>query len=93
MKVDNEGNLWVVGEFLTIGAMTVNRIAKFNTSTNTWSRLMDADENIGHPSGAIYSIEIDDENLYIGGQSWGADTSRLQCIRKFNFSTLQWSLL
>jgi trimeric autotransporter adhesin len=93
MKVDSDGNLWVGGEFTSIGSITVNRIAKFNTSTNTWSRLMDNDGNVGHPSGAIYSMEISGDDLYIGGQSWGADTSRLQCIRKYNFTTQEWSAL
>lgn len=93
MEVDSEGNLWVAGEFTTIGALTVNRIAKFNTSTNTWSRLFDNDENVGHPTGAIYSMELSGDDLFIGGQSWGADTSRLQCIRRYNFTTQQWTAL
>jgi hypothetical protein len=67
MAFDAAGNLYVGGEFANIGGVTnVNCIAKYNISTNTWTKL---GSGIQYSAGKnIRAIEISSEGtVFIGG--------------------------
>jgi len=85
-------NLYVGGSFTTTADSTVtnlNRIAKYNTSTNTWSAL--ANNGL---SNTAQALAVSDGILYVGGnfaQTADGAVTNLNRIAKFNTSTNTWS--
>ncbi len=95
LAVFDDGNgpaLYAAGNFTTAGGVTVNRVAKWNPQSQTWSAL--GSGTVGVNSTARCLGVYDDGNgdaLYIGGdfdQAGGAPASR---VAKWNGST--WSAL
>ena len=56
---DNQGNLYVGGEFTEAGGVSVNYIAKWDGSN--WSKLGEGTDNY------VLSLEHSNNNLYVGG--------------------------
>ena len=68
LAVDSTGNVYVGGDFLTVtntdgSIVTVNRIAKWNPNSNTWSALGSGTNS------DIYALSVysNSNNLYVGG--------------------------
>ena len=63
------GEVYVGGSFFTVGNVTMNRIARFNPATNTWSALGTGGGNgVGGVTNPIVSaLAVIGNDLYIGG--------------------------
>ena len=80
-------NIYVGGNFTTAGAITANRIAKWN-GTNTWSSLGSGTDN------TVETISIDSSNnIYVGGFFITAGGSAANRVAKWNPLTNAWSSL
>ncbi len=88
LAVDSAGNLYAGGDFLTAGGITVNRVAKWDSSSSTWVNL---DNGV---TGTVHALEVDSNNdLYVGGRFDFAGTADITVnnIAKWNGSS--WSPL
>jgi isoaspartyl peptidase/L-asparaginase-like protein (Ntn-hydrolase superfamily) len=66
IAIDGSGNIYAGGSFTSAGVITVNRIAKYTVSTNTWSAL-GTSPNVG-TNNTVGAISIDGSgNLYVCG--------------------------
>jgi hypothetical protein len=64
MVLDSSKNLYVGGDFTTAGSITVNKIAKYDTTLNTWSVV---GPGTGGPGSSILGMVLDSsQNLYAG---------------------------
>lgn len=87
-------NLFVTGDFsrtTTSSVINLNRIARFNTSTNVWSPLTDNGLN-----GTVVSLAVAGNDLFAGGffsQTFGGATTNLNFIARYNIATNTWSPL
>ncbi len=83
IAVDASGNVYVGGDFIVIGTVVANYIAKWNGSA--WSALgggMDSD---------VYALAVSGTNLYAGGDFTNADSVTVNFIAAWNGSA--WSAL
>ena len=79
--------VYVGGDFTTAGSVSANNIAKWNSSTNTWSALGSGVD------GTVLAIAASGSEVYVGGlftEAGGVSASR---IAKWNSSTNTWSAL
>ncbi len=87
-------SLFVTGEFsrtTTSSVLNLNRVARFNTSTNTWSPVADNGLN-----GTVYSLAISGNDMFVGGffsQTFGGATTGLNFVARYNIATNTWSAL
>ena len=91
---DGDGNLWVGGDFSSIGGVTAGRVAKFDTKTNTWSALIDPSivtDSRGPSSGGVYAICRSGDYVYIGGFVFNSSNPAERFIRRYNVVTRRWS--
>ena len=95
MTQDADGNLYVGGDFSSIGGVSVGRVAKFNVQAGTWHALEDPNffettQTKGPNSGGVYDLTISGDYLYIGGYTFNSTDTTLRYIRRFNLSTNTW---
>jgi trimeric autotransporter adhesin len=88
-------DLYVGGlDFTYAGNVLANRLAKFNTTTNTWSALGTAANGV---DSAIHALALIGSDLYVGGEFWiqpGVNQSVMaNRVAKFNTATNTWSAL
>jgi hypothetical protein len=91
-------DLYVGGQFtqVTMGntILAVHNIARFNTQTNTWSRLGLDGEGV---SERVNKLEVIGNDLYVGGiftsANIGGSLVAVNNIARFNPQTSQWSAL
>lgn len=78
-----QAKLWVGGSFLTIGALTVNRIAEYNGNTTTWSAMANgASVGMNNP---VLALTLDTQGrLYAGGSFTTAGGVTTNYIAKWN---------
>ncbi|MGB2751432.1 MAG: carboxypeptidase regulatory-like domain-containing protein [Pyrinomonadaceae bacterium] len=87
-------NLFVTGDFsrtTTSSVINLNRIARFNTTTNVWTPLADNGLN-----GTVVSLAVSGNDLFAGGffsQTFGGATTNLNFIARYNIATNIWSPL
>ncbi len=90
---DSDGNLWVGGDFSSIGGVSANRIVRFNPATAQWSQLIDntqsAAERTGPSSGGVYAIVRSGNYVYIGGFTFNG-AANMTYIRRYNLTTSRW---
>jgi LPXTG-site transpeptidase (sortase) family protein len=86
--------MYVAGAFsgTADGTVTLNRIARYNLSTNTWGAL----SNNGLNS-AVYALAVIGSDLYVGGmwitQTFDGAVTNLTSIARYNLSTNNWDPL
>ncbi|MGD9153760.1 MAG: hypothetical protein PVG30_08965, partial [Gammaproteobacteria bacterium] len=94
LTIDNSGNLFVGGQFTTAVGMPVNRIAKWDDSTSTWSALVSGGQT-GVGGGLNPSVNaLTNDNagdVYAGGVFATAGEITANNIAKWNGSA--WSAL
>jgi hypothetical protein len=85
--------LYVGGTFVTAGGVTVNRIAKWDVATSTWSALIY--NTIGGVNDYVYSLAFDSTRnvLYVGGIFTTAGGVTVNRIAKWDVATSTWSAL
>ena len=57
--------IYVGGDFIAAGNVAANRVAKFDTMTNTWSALSQGDGN--GVSDTVSALAVSGNNLFVGG--------------------------
>ncbi len=93
--VIQKGNLYVGGGFTATfdGAVTnLNRVARYNLTTNSWSPLADNGVN----GFGVYSLAMHGDNLYAGGdftQTSNGTVTNLNSVARYNTLTNTWSPL
>jgi hypothetical protein len=87
--VGNE--VYVGGEFTSAGGVSANRVARFNTQTNTWSRL-----GTGSSNGVndwVFALAVVGNEVYVGGWFTSAGGVSANGVARFNTQTNTWSTL
>ncbi len=67
--VGNE--VYVGGYFTSAGGVSANRVARFNTQTNTWSSLGTGSSNgvnSGYDYGAVRALAVVGDEVFVGGE-------------------------
>jgi hypothetical protein len=86
------GNEVVVGgSFTSAGGMSANRVARFNTLTNTWSSLGTGSSN-GVNAG-VRALAVVGNEVYVGGLFTSAGGMSANGVARFNTLTNTWSSL
>jgi hypothetical protein len=86
------GNEVYVGGFFTqAGGVSANRVARFNTQTNTWSSLGTGSSN-GVDS-AVFALAVVGNEVYVGGWFTSAGGVSANSVARFNTQTNTWSSL
>jgi hypothetical protein len=81
-------DIFVGGSFTEAGGVVANRVARFNTTTRSWSSLGTGAAN--GVSGSVYSIAVSGSDVYVGGlfaQAGGATANR---VARFNTNSGLW---
>jgi N-acetylneuraminic acid mutarotase len=86
------GNEVVVGgRFTSAGGVSANRVARFNTLTNTWSSLGTGSSN--GVSGNVYALAVVGNEVFVGGLFTSAGGVSANSVARFNTQTNTWSSL
>jgi hypothetical protein len=88
--VGNE--VFVGGEFTSAGGVSANRVARFNTQTNTWSTLGTGSQN-GVSGGGVYALAVVGNEVFVGGEFTSAGGVSANNVARFNTATNTWSSL
>jgi hypothetical protein len=84
IAIDDNGDVYVGGYFTQAGGVPANSIAKWDSSSGTWSSLGDG------VNGAVNAITISGDDVYVGGEFAAAGTLPVNNIARWN-STIGWS--
>jgi hypothetical protein len=87
--VGNE--VYVGGEFTSAGGVSANRVARFNTQTNTWSSL-----GTGSSNGVndwVFALAVVGNEVFVGGTFTSAGGVSANYVARFNTLTNTWSSL
>jgi uncharacterized protein YfaQ (DUF2300 family) len=86
------GNEVVVGGgFILAGGVSANRVARFNTQTNTWSALGTGSQN--GVSGGVFALAVVGNEVFVGGSFTSAGGVSANNVARFNTQTNTWSAL
>jgi hypothetical protein len=83
--VGNE--VFVGGLFTSAGGVSANRVARFNTLTNTWSSLGTGVNNV------VYALAVMGNEVVVGGDFTSAGGVSANRVARFNTLTNTWSSL
>jgi len=86
------GNEVVVGgEFFSAGGVSANRVARFNTQTNTWSTLGTGSNN--GVNNWVFALAVVGNEVVVGGRFTSAGGVSANRVARFNTQTNTWSSL
>jgi hypothetical protein len=88
--VGNE--VFVGGDFTSAGGVSANRVARFNTQTNTWSTLGTGSSN-GVSGGGVSALAVVGNEVFVGGVFTLAGGVSAYNVARFNTQTNTWSAL
>ena len=91
--VGNE--VYVGGSFTSAGGVSANRVARFNTQTNTWSALGTGSSNgvSGDSLPAVGALAVVGNEVVVGGIFTSAGGVSANYVARFNTQTNTWSTL
>ena len=84
--------IYVGGNFTFAGNVAANRVAKFDTTTNTWSALSEGGGN-GVNNGSVKALAVSGNSLFVGGDFTLAGAVGANQVAKFDTTTNTWSAL
>jgi N-acetylneuraminic acid mutarotase len=87
--VGNE--VYVGGSFTSAGGVSANNVARFNTQTNTWSRLGTGSSN--GVNGEVRALAVVGNEVVVGGTFTSAGGVSANSVARFNTQTNTWSTL
>ena len=87
--VGNE--VYVGGSFTSAGGVSANRVARFNTQTNTWSSLGTGSSNGVNDD--VNALAVVGNEVYVGGRFTSAGGMSANRVARFNTQTNTWSSL
>ena len=89
-------DVYVGGNFAAVSEILANCVAKFDTTTNTWSALGAGGGN-GVTGGQVSALAISGSTLYVGGffrtANAGGTTVAVNNVAKYDITTGAWSKL
>ena len=85
-------DIYIGGLFSTAGGNPANRIARWNTTTNTWFSLGSLTLG-GGVSSFVNAIAVSGSDIYVGGSFTTADGNSANRIARWNTTTNTWSAL
>jgi hypothetical protein len=89
--VGNE--VYVGGAFGSAGGVSANRVARFNTQTNTWSTLGTGSSNgVSGGGGSVSALAVVGNEVFVGGSFFLAGVIANN-VARFNTQTNTWSTL
>ncbi len=83
--VQDENDLYIGGNFSSIGDININNIAKYNIINQEWSSLGDG------VSGEVKAILIDGNDIYVGGNFTNVGSVNANYIAKWNKVSQTWN--
>jgi hypothetical protein len=83
--------VFVGGLFTSAGGVSANRVARFNTLTNTWSALGTGSSN--GVSGPVFALAVVGNEVVVGGNFTSAGGVSANRVARFNTQTNTWSSL
>lgn len=85
-------DVFVGGDFTSIGGIAANYVARYSLATNTWSSLGTGSNNGTNQS--VRAIAVDGSNVYVGGIFTTAGSlASASRIARFNLQSSTWSAL
>lgn len=88
-------NVYIGGVFKAVGGMVAWGVARWNTSTKSWSSLGGVGlNNVGTP-GQVYALAVNGDDVYVGGrfEVVGAAVLVANNIARWNSTSQTWSAL
>ena len=81
-STSGDSGLYVGGDFTTAGGITVNYVARWNTSN--WAPLTDSSTAGIGTDNSVYALISDNSDLYVGGNFTNAGSQGINYIAKWN---------
>ena len=91
VAADGQGNVFVGGGFTSVGGVSANNVARFNTLTNTWSTLGTGSSN--GVNNVVAALAVVGNEVYVGGEFTAAGGVSANRVARFNTTTNVWSAL